>query len=199
MTGALGGSRLYWLAIGVLLGAAVVSFWPHTPLHAIASDRSENIIIATGMVDDNVEAIFFLDSLTGRLRAAVPALHAMMPYQAMWEANAGGDLADCIRIVNENAGRTGGGKGAAAPGPAVQMPQAPRFLMVTGLMDIGQGSGRMKPSRSVVYVAEANTGIVLTYALEWSKQLHNTGQLLRRPMVRWAADQFPTAVIRAQE
>jgi len=198
MRGALRHSRILWLVVGLVLGSVIGGFWPHTPLHAIATDRSETIIIATGLVDDNIEAIFFLDSLTGTLRAAVPSLQRMTEYQAMWEANASADLVACVRTVNGNVARLSGGKGAV-PRPAIQMPQAPRFLMVTGLMDIRQGAARMRPSRSVVYVAEANTGIVMTYVLPWSMQMHNAGQPLRIPMTLWAADQFPTAVIRAQE
>ena len=199
MTGVLRYGRILWLAVGLLLGTVIGGLWPYTPLHAIATDRSESIIIATGLVDESVEAIFFLDSLTGTLRAAVPSLQRMTEYQAMWEANASADLVACVRTVNGNVARLSGGKGAAAARPAIQMPQAPRFLMVTGLMDIRQGSSRMRPSRSVVYVAEANTGIVMTYLLPWSVQMHTSNQPLRMPMTLWAADQFPTAVIRAQE
>jgi hypothetical protein len=199
MTGALRQSRMALLGIGLLLGSVIGALWPHTPLHAMATDRSENIILATGPVDDNVEAVFFLDSMTGTLRAAVPSLRPMMSYQAMWEANPGADLATAIRMVNENVARLGGAKGAAPAGPAIQMPQNPRFMMVTGLMDIRQGSARMRPGRSVVHVAEANTGIVMTYVLPWSLQMHNSGQPLRMPMTLWAADRFPTAVIRAAQ
>jgi hypothetical protein len=199
MTGALRYRRIFWLAVGLAMGTAIGGLWPHTPLHAIATDRSENIIIATGLINENVEAIFFLDSLTGTLRAAVPSQLRMVDYQAMWEANASADLMACIRTVNANVARLSGGKGAAVARPAIQMPQAPRFLMVTGLMDIRQGSARMRPSRSVVYVAEANTGIVMTYLLPWSDQMHTSNQPLRMPMTLWAADQFPTAVIRAAE
>ena len=199
MRGALRYGRIVWLAVGLVLGSVIGGFWPHTPLHAIATDRSENIIVATGLVDDNIEAIFFLESLTGTLRAAVPSIREAGSYQAMWEANPSGDLVGVIRRVNQNAARAGGGKGVA-PGPAIQMPQAPRFLMVTGLLDLRQGSlPRMRPGRSVVHVVEANTGIVLTYSLQWSPQMHSAGQPLRVPMTLWAADQFPTAVIRAQE
>jgi hypothetical protein len=51
----------------------------------------------------------------------------------------------------------------------------------------------------VVHVAEANTGIVMTYVLPWSIQMHNSNQPLRMPMTLWAAQQFSTAVIRAEE
>lgn len=197
MIGSLRHSRLLWLALGVMVGAAVATFWPQTPLHAVATDRSENILLATGLVDDQIEAVFFLDSMTGLLRAAVPSLREMAPYQAMWEANAGADLATAIQVANTALARAGG-KGAP-PRPPIQPPQTPRFLMVTGLMDIRQGSARMRPSRSVVYVAEANTGIVMTYVLPWSLQMHSTNQPLRMPMQLWAADQFPTAVVRAAE
>jgi len=197
MTGSLRHSRLLWLAAGVVIGAALATFWPQTPLHAVATDRSENILLATGLVDDQIEAVFFLDSMTGLLRAAVPSLREMAPYQAMWEANAGADLATAIQVANAALARAGG-KGAP-PRPPIQAPQSPRFLMVTGLMDIRQGSARMRPSRSVVYVAEANTGIVMTYVLPWSLQMHSTNQPLRMPMQLWAADQFPTAVVRAPE
>jgi hypothetical protein len=71
--------------------------------------------------------------------------------------------------------------------------------MVTGLMDLRQGSSRLRPSRCVVHVAEANTGIVMTYVLPWSIQMHNSNQPLRMPMTLWAAQQFSTAVIRAEE
>jgi hypothetical protein len=199
MMGVLRSSRIVWLGIGLLLGTAMAGLWPHTPLHGMATDRSENIIVATGLVEETIEAVFFLDSLTGRLRAVVPSLRPSgdFPYQAMWEANAGRDFTACIQTVNEAASRAAGKGGAAAP--ALQVPQAPRFLMVTGLMDIRQGTTRLRPGRSVVYVVEANTGIVLTYALQWSQQMHNSNQPLSGALTLWAAGQFPTAAIRAQE
>jgi hypothetical protein len=199
MMGVLRSSRMVWLGIGLLLGSAIAGLWPHTPLHAMATDRSENIIVATGMVEEGIEAVFCLDSLTGLLRGMVPSLRPSvdMPYQAMWEANAGRDFAACIQTINEAASR-GAGKGGAAA-PAIQAPQTPRFLMVTGMMDIRQGSTRLRPGRSVVYVVEANTGIVLTYAFQWSQQMHNANQPLTGPLTRWGAGKFPTAAIRAEE
>jgi len=167
---------------------------PSTPLHATATDRSENIVMATGYVDDMVEAVFVLDSLTGMLHAAVPSLQRMQDYQAVWQANVGADMVTAIQLVN----KATAGKGAAAK-PAIQAPQTPRFVMTTGLLDIRQGAARMRPSRCVVHVAEANTGIIMTYLLPWSQQMHGTNQPLRMPMTLWAAQQFSTAVIRAEE
>ncbi len=199
MMGAFRRSRLLWLAVGLLAGVVIGSLLPSTPLHAVATDRSENILMATGFVDDQIEAVFFLDSLTGLLRAAVPSLMRASEYQAMWEANPGADILTAIKTVNTAALKMSGGKGGGAARPAIQPPQTPRFVMVTGLMDLRQGSSRMRPSRCVVHVAEANTGIVMTYVLPWSIQMHNSNQPLRMPMTLWAAQQFSTAVIRAEE
>jgi hypothetical protein len=198
MMGAIRHRRLAWVGIGLLVGVVIGSLCPNIPLHAGATDRSENIILATGYVDDQIEAVFFLDSLTGLLRAAVPSLLRMSEYQSMWEANVGADLVTVIQTVNTAAARASGGKGGTGR-PAIQAPQTPRFVMVTGLMDVRQGSARMRPSRCVVHVAEANTGIVLTYVLPWSMQMHSASQPLRMPMTLWAAQQFSTAVIRPQE
>ncbi len=187
-----------WLGCGLLAGMVLGSLLPSIPLHGDATDRSENIIMATGFVDEGVEAVFFLDSLTGLLRAAVPSLQRMQDYQAMWEANPGADMMNAIQLINAAAAKATGAKGAVTR-PAIQPPQSPRFVMVTGWMDVRQGSSRMKPSRCLVHVAEANTGIVMSYLLPWSPQMHVSNQPLRMPMQLWAAQQFSTAVIRAQE
>src|ERR1035438_3794890 len=53
------------LALGLILGG----FWPNTPLHAVATDRRDNFAIATGYLDDAIEAVWCLDAATGDLRA----------------------------------------------------------------------------------------------------------------------------------
>lgn len=190
--------RLAWLGIGLLAGLVLGSLWPSIPLHGDSTDRSENIIMATGFVDEGIEAVFFLDSLTGLLYAGVPSLQRMQNYQATWTANPGADMMTAIQMANTAAAKLSGAKGGV-PRPAIQPPQTPRFVMVTGWMDVRQGSARMKPSRCVVHVAEANTGIVMTYLLPWSPQMHNSNQPLQMPMQLWAAQKFDTAVMRPQE
>ena len=59
-----------WLVavgIGLVAGLVLSGFWPHTPLYAVATDRIETFAMATGPVDDEVEAVYFLDFLTGDL------------------------------------------------------------------------------------------------------------------------------------
>ncbi len=191
--------RWAWLAAGLLLGWLLSSFWPSTPLHAVATDRAENITIATGLVQTEVEAFFFLDSQTGTLRAAVPSIRQTGGFQATWECNLNVDLASVVGRVNvaikaQNAARRGG-----AVLPEIQFPERPKYMMVTGMLDIPQGPSRMTPGRSLVYVAEATTGVILAYALPWSPNAHRANQRVNQPMILWAADQLAIAVTPREE
>jgi len=186
-------SRFVWLAAGLLAGLMLGGLWPHIPLHAVATDRAENITIATGFVDDQVEAIFFLDSLTGTLVGAVPSRQQrLLPFQSMWQANLNADLLVAIQTLGAKGTRRGTGRAA------LDVPKTPRYMMVTGAFDIrGRGAGEA-PGRSLVYVVEANTGIVLIYAIPWSPNRHSTGAPYRATLTLWTADQFATAVIREE-
>ena len=62
-------TRSLWLAgglvVGLVIGLNVAGVWPQIPVHAVATHGQDNFAIATGPLDDNVEAIFVLDSVTG--------------------------------------------------------------------------------------------------------------------------------------
>ena len=68
-------SRPAWLAAGLTLGLIVglnaAGLWPSIPLHASATEGLDKFAFATGLVDQEVEALYFLDFLTGDLTAAV--------------------------------------------------------------------------------------------------------------------------------
>ena len=49
----------------------MAGFWPSVPLHAVATDKIETFSMATGHVEVDYEAVYFLDHLTGDLRAFV--------------------------------------------------------------------------------------------------------------------------------
>jgi hypothetical protein len=187
-------SPLAWLGLGLLVGLMIGGLWPHVPLHAVATDRAENITIATGFVDDQVEAIFFLDSLTGTLIGGVPARQRRgAAFQSMWQANVNADLLGMMKGISAaKSGRRGAGG-------TVEVPKTPRYMMVTGALDIrGLAAAQEAPGRCLVYVVEANTGVVLSYMVPWSANRHNTGALYRAQLSLWAADQFATAVIREE-
>ena len=185
------------LSLGLLPGLILGGLWTNTPLHAVATDRTKDFCMATGIVDETIEAVFLLDSLTGNLRGAV--LSSQTPgFQARYEANVLTDLARSItevnvRISQENAARKRDGD---LPRPQVRFPQAPRFMMVTGTSDLRRGMARAQPGLSVVYVAEAQTGIVLAYAIPWSPNDHQTNRPYAGNLILWGADQFASTVVR---
>src|SRR4051812_46171536 len=57
--------------LGLILGLNIEGLWPSVPLHAAATHGIDKFAIATGLVDSSVEALYFLDFLTGDMRAAV--------------------------------------------------------------------------------------------------------------------------------
>ena len=58
-------NRVLWLGAGLLMGLVVSGVLPHSPAHATASSQLENLVIATGNVDSDGEAVFILDALSG--------------------------------------------------------------------------------------------------------------------------------------
>ncbi len=192
-----------WLGgavLGVLAGLALGSFWPNRPISAVTTDRIDTYAMATGFVDEGVEAVYYLDYLTGTLRAAVLS-NQTRDFQARFEANVARDLEAVIALQNANlqavnAQRT---KAGLAPLPQLQMPQNPRYLIVTGNVDIRRGSSaRLQPGAAAVYVAETNTGIVLAYVVPWDRSAHAANQPVAVPLTLWAGDRFASAVIRSQ-
>ena len=127
---------LVWLAVGLIVGLVIGGLWLQTPLHAVATDRYEGFIMATGWVDEGVEAVYFLDSLTGALRAKVVS-NQTQNFQAHYEANVARDFAVAVETLNvrirqaNNAARRG-----APPQPEIQVPQTPNYMMVTGVADL---------------------------------------------------------------
>ena len=62
-------TRLAFLGLGLAIGMLLAGLWPNTPLHAVATDRSESFLMATGGLDEGIEGVYVLDCLTGELRA----------------------------------------------------------------------------------------------------------------------------------
>jgi hypothetical protein len=132
-----------WFAVGVAAGLVVACLWPSAPLHAVSTDRTDTFAIATGLCDENIEAIYFLDFLTGDVRAAALSKQTGK-FNAFFAHNVCGDF-------------------------HVDPSKNPKFLMVTGVADLRRvGGARIAPSRSIIYIAEITTGQVAAYSIPWS-------------------------------
>jgi len=160
-------NRFAWLTLGLIGGLVLCTFWPQTPLHAVATDRSDTFAIATGPVDSDIEAIYFLDFLTGDLRAAVLGVQGI-GFTALYQYNVREDL-------------------------KVAADKTPKFQMVTGMINIRRGSARARPSAAAVYVADANTGLVAAYAIPWAREGYNSNQMVHASLVRLAVVPFRQA------
>ena len=156
------GLKLHFGGVATVLAALVVGlalggFWPQTPLHATATDRSESCAIATGPLDTDIEAVFFLDFLTGDLRAAALDFKTGK-FNAFYQYNVNADL-------------------------GVDSSKPPKYEMVTGVLALRQVANRPTMGGTLVYVAETNGGKVAAYAVPWSRAMASAGRTIKSPLM----------------
>jgi hypothetical protein len=163
------------LVVGMAMGAALTAGWhglTDTPkAMAMATHGADNFAIATGLIDDQIEALYFLDFLTGELRATI-INRRTAAFTANFQYNV---LADFPGISDE-----------------------PKFLMVTGLADLPRGRGATQIAKSLVYVAEATSGQVAAYVLPFNSTLHAAGSPQTGGFVKVAGGSFRDAFVRDQ-
>ncbi len=159
------------LLLAVLaIGLAVGSLLPQSPLHAVSTDSSASCIIATGPMDGGVEAVWVLDTLTGDLKAGVVSKR-QPSFRAQYQRNVMADF-------------------------GLEEGKKPLFLMVTGIVDLARAPGGIRPSTSLVYVAEVNSGVIRGYAVPWAPELHSQDKPANAPLVPWGMWKFRTTEIR---
>ena len=171
------------IVLGLVIGLNIEGIWPSVPLHASATHGLDKFAIATGLVDDSVEALYFLDFLTGDMRAAV-INPKTGKFNSFFTRNIAADFG--------GAGRNSG------------------YLMVTGSVDMPRGTANFQYADSIVYVAEAGTGQVAAYTIPWNSSLQAAGkpqygefqpldvQQFRTAFVRDEPASQPTAAVRAR-
>jgi hypothetical protein len=160
-------SPILWLGVGLVVGLVLGGLWPQTPLHAVATDRIDTFAMATGPVDEDAEAVYFLDFLTGDLRAVVIS-KTTGKFTAFYAYNVLTDL-------------------------GVDVAKNPRFLMVTGLLNLRRGGSHVAPAKSTVYVAEVTTGKVGAYCIPWSAGAHG-GTIIKAAFLPLDSTRFRAAV-----
>jgi len=133
-------SRFFWLTAGLLAGLCVSYFWPHEPVEAASNDRDSKFGIMTTPVGLNVEGVFVLDYLTGRLTGAVI------------DTSSGKFTHTYYRPV--------------AADFNVDPKATPHYAFVGGRASLA-GRGRITPASSVIYVAELSSGLVVAYGIDY--------------------------------
>ena len=156
--GALGLALLIGLTtgVGVYVGNRLaqergLSNMPPIQLHAGTAARTKSMSMATGWVDGNVEGLFVLDHMTGNIQC--------------W-------------LLNKRTGKVGGiyRANAAADLMVGGKTGTPDYIMTTGNFNFDGGlSGNNAPSKSICYVADANTGNVVGYNVIYNEQIINRG------------------------
>jgi hypothetical protein len=166
-------SRITWtlagLAAGLVVGLNLGGLWPQVPVHATATHGQDNFAICTGVLDENVEGIFVLDSVTGELKAAAMNVQTRR-FNTWFEYNVARDLP----TNSKN----------------------PQYRIVSGITNIRQVVAAGQLARTVIYVAEATSGQVMAYGVPWVTGRHSSPIPLREtlvPLDRW---QFRTTAIR---
>lgn len=160
------------IALGLIVGLNIQGIWPSVPLHAAATHGIDKFAIATGLVDSGVEALYFLDFLTGDMRAAVINPKSGK-FNSFFTRNIAADFA--------GAGRNSG------------------YLMVTGSADMPRGTAQYQYARSIVYVAEAGTGAVAAYTIPWNSSLQAAGKTQYGQFQPLDVAQFRTAFVRDEQ
>ena len=167
-------SKVTWLvaglALGLVVGLNVAGLWPQVPLHAVATHGQDNFAICTGPMDNDVEAIFVLDFLTGDLKAAALNIQTRR-FTTLFEYNVVQDF------------------------PAVNS-KNPHYRLVTGITNIRQVVQQGQLGRCVVYVADVTSGQLVAYGVPWvpgraSSPIPFKGSLV--PLDRWS---YRTTAIR---
>ncbi len=112
-------------------------------VEATATSERDDLLIATGPIDEEGEVLFILDALTGDLKAYV--MHPTVgKFSGFYQANVLKDL----QITN---------------------PKRARFTMVTGRQRFRRGPGALQLGDTVLYVAELSTGRMVAYGLRWNR------------------------------
>ncbi|HZZ28153.1 MAG TPA: hypothetical protein VFE46_09130 [Pirellulales bacterium] len=142
MSTAVNRQRWGWILLGVLVGFLLTVFMPAQPLHAVATSGQDGFQLATGLLDNTVEGVYFLDQLTGVLKGAAMNVFSYQ-FSTVFETNVMTDL-------------------------QLDPSKSPKFLMVTGLAELKRGPSQFQPGLALVYILELNSGTLAAYGVQWN-------------------------------
>lgn len=151
------------VGIGLFAGFLVGQVWQRPeytlgweiPVSATASVASNTVAAATGPIDDRVEGLFTLDSLSGRLQCAILYTHGprQNKFGAVYQSSVFEDL-------------------------NIEGTKKPNYLLLTGFAELTRGrgaAGTIRPASCVAYVVDGNTGNFAVYGVPWSPNMVSRG------------------------
>jgi hypothetical protein len=134
-------SRIMWLTTGLVAGLCISYFWPHEPVAAASNDRDAKFGIMTTPIGLNVEGVFVLDYLTGRLSGAV---------------------------MNGNTAKFNHTYARSVAADFKVDPKAtPHYAFVGGRAALA-GKRGVSPAGSIIYVGELSSGMVMAYGMNYN-------------------------------
>jgi hypothetical protein len=154
----------------VVLGLVLGRWLSPAPLHAAATDHGDTFALATGQVDNGIDAVFMLDFLSGDLRVAVlnPTTRG---FTVTYHRNISADL-------KVEAGKT------------------PKYALVVGQSYMRTFSNwRLAPC--AIYVAEVTSGNLAVYTFAYNTSMTSRpGAMPPQPIVPLLVLPFRSAVVR---
>ena len=160
---------MFGLVAGLAVGLNIQGLWPDVPLHASATEGFESFSISTGLVDNEVEGLYFLDYLTGDLVGAV-----VNPKTGKFNARFTYNISNDFPSAGRNA----------------------KYLMVTGVANMPRGRAGFQPASSIVYIADATSGQVGAYIMPWNSSMQAAGKPQSGSFQVLDVQPFRTTVIR---
>lgn len=132
------GNRNVWLVAGVLAGICLSYIMPHEPAMAVSTDRNNKFAMTTCFVSPDLEAVFVLDFLTGRLTGAVMNRQGSQ-FVAAYTRNIAQDF---------------------------KVEEGTEYTISGGRAQI-QGRGGNQYGDTIIYIAELTSGKVAGYAVPY--------------------------------
>ncbi|MCA9100499.1 MAG: hypothetical protein R3C10_20550 [Pirellulales bacterium] len=131
------------IAIGVALGGFVIGgLGTNRQSLAATSDRDEGYVTCTAKIEEGLEGVYILDSLTGDLKCMVISAQTGK-FVNFYQRNVLQDM-----------------------GP--EAAKNPQFLLVSGVVDFRHMGGSTRTAGSAIYVVEVNTGTISAYTIPWA-------------------------------
>lgn len=126
------------------------------PLSASTADSTDSMAVATGLINEDMEGVFFIDFNTGDLQCLV-----FYPRNGAFGAQF---------YTNVRAQLGGAGKNL-------------KYLIATGFAAQRATTAGARPGSSLVYVTDINTGLFAAYTVPWDRNAEATGRAQVGPLV----------------